>query len=699
MKVLHVSHIWHYCFDDLLKEQNKSHSLIFVKLDFSDEEKSYRIVKRRYGVSIENVKEARCYQYDYQLGAVFSALFKIYKPDLVHIQVFSTISLLPILNAASSLGIKKILTLHDHSLICARGVCHDGREKCPLVSLKSCDCPECLQAAQSHHLSLVRFNELRADAAERIIHQSDKIICPSHHQREQLVRLFGPQDKFTTLYYGVQLRPPASQKKTGSKTTFGYLGGMAWNKGLSLIETALDQLKSSDFKVLMGLGVHPETPVDAACLARLKRNKKIELKENIRREDLYDHFFSQIDYLIIPSLWDETGPMTLFESFYYKVPVLVSNNPSMTEKISKNKSSRVFNNADELAGLMRKIIEKKIKKNVRDDFPVKSVREYSKEVTRVYEEALDKKGKRLFLRLGFACNNHCIFCVAGGQDPKEGFGFDAIKEILEKNQNKYDSLILSGGEPTVRKDFLRILELAYTLGYSILLQTNARMFVHEEFCKRIQNYNMKFSVNINGPNAKIHDATTNAAGSFRQTVRGIKNLQKWDPDILVKILLTKINYKYLLQTAQFTAGLGIKKIWFVFLTPYGSARVHFDDAVPGYSEVALPLAKALRWLKKNTKVKVGLEGFPYCCLNREFYPLVTEEVFAQNSLDGLIPESDHRIYNCKRERVFEQKQKFSGCAQCLYDKKCEGVYKEYVKRMGQEEFSPIVGSSWKKLRK
>ena len=691
MKILHISPIRHHpCFDELVKEQKKNHSLIFVELALTDEDKSYKVVRSRYGVCIENVKKSQCYQYDYKLIGVLDQLFRIYKPQLIHIQVFSGISLLPILNAASSLGIKKILTLHDHSLFCLRGVCLNDHKKCFPDALTGCGCPECLQHAKNNHLSLVHFNKLRTILTEQIIHQSDKIICPSHHQREQLVRLFGERDKFITLYYGVKLDPPPSQKKMSSKTTFGYLGSLAWNKGVSLIETALDKLKDYDFKILMGLTCHPQIPLEADCLDKLKNDKKIKLKLNMKRKELYNNFFSQIDYLIIPSLWNETGPMVLFESFYYKVPVIISDNPSMREKIKENRSSMVFNDADELAGIMSDIMARKIRKKAGDRFPVTDIHAYTREILGVYQESLAKRVRGLFLRLGLACNNHCIFCVTGSSDSREAFDFETVKKILKKNKNRYDSLVLTGGEPTVRKDFLRILDFAYTLGYGIMLQTNARMFAFEKFCKRIQHYNLGFSININGPNAKIHDATTQVPGSFRQTIYGIKNLQKLDANILVKILLTKINCPHLLETTQFVTKLGIKKIWFVFLTPYGSAQVHFNAVVPTLTEVTFPLIEAMQWLRKNTEVKVGLEGFPYCCLSPEFHPFVTEAALTESSLDGLIPESNRQIYNCKRERIFNQKQKFSGCPKCLYDKRCEGVYREYVKRIGQQEFSPII---------
>lgn len=685
MKILHVSPVLHPCFHDLVKEQNKTHSLIFVKLDLTAEERPYRTTRDWNGLLIENVKRSQIWQHDDKLLNIFNQMLRAYRPKLIHIQVFSGISLLPILKAASNLHITKIITLHDHSLFCVPGICFDGHKKCRLDSLLSCECSFTRQSAANNRSSLHHFNQARTIVCKKIIDQCDQIICPSHHQREQLVRLFGQEDKFVTEYYGTNPRSITSQKKRGAKVTFGYLGTLWWAKGISLIEAAIDKLKDCDFNVLMGVKYSSQEPsAETHLLERLKNNSKIRLKLNIGRDKIYDDFFSQVDYLIIPSVWDETGPMTLFEAFSYGVPVIISNVPSMTEKIKENKSSMVFNDENELADIMRGIVEKRIKKNQGDKFSVKNISEYSRSIERIYEKALAATSRGLFLRLGFECNSKCVFCVIEGG--KLRIDLNAVRDIFEKNQGRYDYVVLTGGEPTIRKDFFDILDIARRSGYAIKLQTHGRMFASEEFCEKISPYNVEFSININGSTATIHDTDTQAPGSFEQTVKGIKTLRKLDSDILVKIILTKNSYQHLLQTARFIAGLDIKKIMFVFPTPYGAAGMDFDAVVPRMSETLLPLTQAVHWLKKNTKVKISIEGFSRCCLNPEFHPLITE----CDMLDGIIPENNRRMYNAKEERVFIQKQKFFECRDCIYDKECEGVYKTYAAKMGKDEFRPVL---------
>lgn len=692
MKIMHVSSVEHPCFSHLMNEQRKNHELIFTKLDLIDGDKPCRIVydeKNSSIVRIKNVKKVCDQKYDEKLRKIFILLFKEYKPHIVHIHVFSGISLLPILNAASSFGVKKILTLHDHSLFCLKGICYNGINKCAVASIDDCDCRECLVFSSENGMLPASYSKERKLWVQNIIGQSDKIICPSYHQKEQLIRLFGKASKFVALHYGVNLPSPSFVAKHASKPVFGYLGTLAWMKGISFIETAVNKLKKCDFEVLMGLKCDLSNPSDKDRLKRLSKYSKIKLKMNICTKNLYEEFFSQIDYLIIPSLWDETGPMTMFESFYYNVPVIISNNQSIVEKIGGGKGSKVFNNAEELTRIMDGVINGRIKRTKKDGFRVKGIAQYAKEVESFYREAMPRKKGGLFLKLGYRCNSNCIFCVTGDNYPREFIDFGIIRETLEKNRENYDLLVLTGGEPTIRKDFFDILELAYRLGYKILLQTNARMFSYEAFCEKLKNYNLKFMINVNGCNAAIHDATTNVKGSFEQTIRGIKNLQKRGFEVLCKVMLTKVNYRHLLNTVKYISQLGVKDIWLVFLTPYGSAKLNFDAVVPRYSDVIPTVNQSLLWLKNKEEVKAGLEGFPHCCVSQEFRSLVTEENFSDESLDGIYPEKKSGKYNCKRERVFSQKQRIPECQDCGYNDKCEGIYKEYIKNMGRREFKAI----------
>lgn len=72
---------------------------------------------------------------------------------------------------------------------------------------------------------------------------------------------------------------------------------------------------------------------------------------------------------------------------------------------------------------------------------------------------LQTKKKRGNLNVGYSCNSHCIFCRQGKNKKKENTNDKTTAEIKkEMRQMAKDcrGLVLTGGEPTLRTDFLEL---------------------------------------------------------------------------------------------------------------------------------------------------------------------------------------------------------------------------------------------------
>ena len=187
MKVMHISLMdFHPRVSDLIQEQKKEHRVINIILRQTQcpDASQYRIEENDSNIVVEGVKEVSNHHYDQNLRKTFDELLKKYAPDIVHIHASSGLSLLPILNTASSLGIKKILTLNDHSLIHAKQIC-DGEPKE--------ENPESLQGRPN--LPLQHKSQDFYRRVKYIIDQCDTIICPSPHQENLLEKLFGKNKK------------------------------------------------------------------------------------------------------------------------------------------------------------------------------------------------------------------------------------------------------------------------------------------------------------------------------------------------------------------------------------------------------------------------------------------------------------------------------------------------------------------------
>jgi MoaA/NifB/PqqE/SkfB family radical SAM enzyme len=114
--------------------------------------------------------------------------------------------------------------------------------------------------------------------------------------------------------------------------------------------------------------------------------------------------------------------------------------------------------------------------------------------------------KRLDVKLGFNCNNHCTFCVQGNKrelySPRKQ---EEIYRILEEGREKgAEDIVFTGGEPTVHKTLLESIRRAKALGYGrIQIQSNGRAFSLRNFTESlIEAGANEFSPSIHGARQK-----------------------------------------------------------------------------------------------------------------------------------------------------------------------------------------------------
>jgi MoaA/NifB/PqqE/SkfB family radical SAM enzyme len=295
--------------------------------------------------------------------------------------------------------------------------------------------------------------------------------------------------------------------------------------------------------------------------------------------------------------------------------------------------------------------------------------------------------KRTDIKIGFRCNNRCKFCVQG--DKRELLAAKDFKEIEKDLREAFGKgkteVVLTGGEPTLHPDFLKIIKLAKSAGFkNIQIQTNGRMFAYPDFClKTIEAGATEFSPAIHGPNAEIHDFLTSVPGSFGQTIQGIKNLKKLAQRVITNTVITSQNYRFLPQIAELLVGLDVDQFQFAFLHISGRAAENKDWIVPRKSKIIEYVKKGLEvGIKANKRVMT--EAIPYC-LMAGYEDCIAERIIP----DGSVFDIDFTIEDYGEYRRNKGKTKGSRCPQCKYYKICEGPWKEYPEIFGWDEFKPV----------
>ena len=204
--------------------------------------------------------------------------------------------------------------------------------------------------------------------------------------------------------------------------------------------------------------------------------------------------------------------------------------------------------------------------------------------------------KKYYFQLGFSCNNNCWHCSLPMWEHSHDLTTNEVKEVLKKaKENGVNVIALTGGEPTIRKDFLEIIRYAKSLNFDrIELQTNGRMFAYKQFALKTVEYGITdIYVSFHAPTKELQDFITRVNGSFVESVKGLRNALSLDVRVETNTVISKLNYKILDKLLVFFYELGVREVEIDFLRPMGNAWKYFDLVVPRKSEVKSYLEKAL----------------------------------------------------------------------------------------------------------
>ncbi len=295
---------------------------------------------------------------------------------------------------------------------------------------------------------------------------------------------------------------------------------------------------------------------------------------------------------------------------------------------------------------------------------------------------------RLDLKLGFACNNDCRFCVQG---PAKRLRYgdrttEEVKRLLAEGRAHCDGVVLTGGEITVRRDLPEIVEYARTLGYrTIQLQTNGRILGSMAAAQRLKDAGAtEVSPALHGPTAEIHDGLTRSPGAFRQTVRGIRNARRLDLPVIINSVITRDNHRHLPALARLLVALDVQQFQLAFVHPLGAAEDNFDDIVPRLPAVE-PYVRAALAIGRRAGVRCMTEAIPLCFL-RGIEHFAAEWIIP----DTRIEDAAWTIEDYTETRRTQGKAKGPPCKGCRWEQECEGPWREYPERFGWDEFQPVA---------
>jgi glycosyltransferase involved in cell wall biosynthesis len=329
-----------------------------------DDPRAYRLYTRRdefegYGTR-DSEERLHWRTRDKQVATgSWRGLLEALVPDVVHIHHLTLLGYDLLRETRATLPDAAIIyTLHDFVPICL----HDGQMVTRTADRRQCDTP----GPRHCHACFSGIPPETFFLRERFVRSAmahvDTFIAPSQTVRERYVDWGIEPERIAHEPYG---HPPVQRRAdppdAGRRLRFGFFGRLTWSKGLEVILDALELL--GDEADGVEVTVHGAfLPVDPGGRRAALAERLAALGDRVRFHGSYElgelpALMSAVDWVIVPSLWREVGPIVIAEARAHRRPVICSGIGSMAERVEHDVDGLHIRpgDAEGLAQTMRRI--------------------------------------------------------------------------------------------------------------------------------------------------------------------------------------------------------------------------------------------------------------------------------------------------------------------------------------------------------
>jgi len=319
-------------------------------------------------------------QWNFNVESQFDTILADFKPDLLNTHSLLDVPTL-VWRAAARRKIPIVHTICEYDLICGNAAMFKNGENCDHIHLG------CKVVNFSKKFTQRHIGGVASVSQETLkIHTDNGFF---HHL---------PEDMRRVIYYSCSVEggdPVARAQidRSDRPLTFGYIGRINTEKGVGTMVDAFRQIGHANWRCLVaGKALDDSVERFKAKAGDLP----IEFLGFQKAKDLYD----KVDVLIVPSIWAEPSPRTIYEAFFMKVPCIGAASGGIPELIGDHQPNYLFKpgDADELAQRIRRLLTM-TRRDIVDEYDFGNVVEESTSrrvggnYDRLYHDVLKAAGK------------------------------------------------------------------------------------------------------------------------------------------------------------------------------------------------------------------------------------------------------------------------------------------------------------------
>ncbi|EZQ10693.1 radical SAM protein [Candidatus Acidianus copahuensis] len=251
----------------------------------------------------------------------------------------------------------------------------------------------------------------------------------------------------------------------------------------------------------------------------------------------------------------------------------------------------------------------------------------------------------------YKCNLNCAHCyINAGPDKEDIVSTEEGKRIIDQIANIGSPLlIMSGGEPLMRRDFLTLAYYAKSKGLRLALSTNGTL-ISERIAKELKEIGFMYvGVSLDSPDPAWHDKFRGMKNAFSMTINGIRNAINAGLDVGLRFTLTRDNIDLLDDYMSLALSLGVSRITFYHISASGRGKNLKDMAYSPvqYKKFMDKLIDYAKKLKGRVEIETTLGTFDgiYLAKGEEDLDFVAESGGCGRKMISIYP--DGTVYPCQ----------------------------------------------------
>lgn len=328
------------------------------------------------------------------------------------------------------------------------------------------------------------------------------------------------------------------------------------------------------------------------------------------------------------------------------------------------------------------------------------------------------------LELTGRCNLRCVHCRASAslKEGKDELSLEEVKSIIDDIASfSKPILILTGGEPLVRKDIFEIASYASGKGLRVVLGTNGTLITAEIAKKLLDSGVKRASVSIDCAYAEEHDGFRGVKGAYELALQGVKACRDAGLEFQVNTTVTKRNLRELKKIHELARKSGAKAHHIFMLVPTGRGKAIEDEEITAeeYENVlnwiydvqqegvihvkptCAPQFSRIIHQRQGVAVAAGFDATGSGCMGGTSFAFISRE--GEVAPCGYLPLAAGNVRKQKFSEIWKnselflslRKRKLKGkCGRCKYKITCSGcrarAYAKFGDYLDEEPYCVVT---------